>query len=381
MSPRPVIPFLELKAQYQELQLELDAAIQRVSASGWYLLGSELRAFEEEFARYTGARHCIGVANGLDAIHLSLRALGIGPGDEVIVPSNTYVATWLGVTHVGAIPVPVEPDPETFNIDVDRIGAALTPKTRAICPVHLYGQPADLDPIVHLAGQRGLAVVDDAAQAHGARYRKRVIGTGTDATAWSFYPTKNLGAWGDAGAITTDDDALADKLRVLRNYGSRQKYVNEVLGSNSRLDELQAAILRVKLATLDEWNDRRKAHARRYAAGLAQLPLHLPFVPEWADPVWHLFVVRSAARDALRQALQEAGVETIVHYPVAPHMQAAYGFLNFSPTDFPIARQMHNEVLSLPCGPHLTMEQQARVIAMLHETVATWGQPAPGRGS
>ena len=368
------VTFLDLKAQYEELRLELDAAIQRVSASGWYLLGSELRGFETEFARYVGARHCIGVANGLDAIHLSLRALGIGPGDEVIVPSNTYVATWLGVTHVGAVPVPVEPDPNTFNIDPDRISAAITPRTRAICPVHLYGQPADLDPINHLARARGLVVVDDAAQAHGARYRGRAIGTGTDTTAWSFYPTKNLGAWGDAGAITTDDDSLADKLRVMRNYGSRQKYVNEVLGFNSRLDELQASILQVKLSTLDEWNDRRKGHARRYLAALADLPLQLPSVPEWADPVWHLFVVRSQGRDALQKALQDAGIETIVHYPVAPHMQAAYASLAFAPADFPIARAMHNEVLSLPCGPHLTTEQQDRVISALHETVGIWGQ-------
>ena len=368
------VPFLDLRAQYEELRLELDAAIQRVSASGWYLLGSELRGFETEFARYVGARHCIGVANGLDAIHLSLRSLGIGPGDEVIVPSNTYVATWLGVTHVGAVPVPVEPDANTFNIDPDRISAAITPRTRAICPVHLYGQPVDLDPINHLARARGLLVVDDAAQAHGARYRGRAIGTGTDATAWSFYPTKNLGAWGDAGAITTDDDSLADKLRVMRNYGSRQKYVNEVLGFNSRLDELQASILRVKLSTLDEWNDRRKAHAQRYSAALADLPVKLPSVPEWADPVWHLFVVRSPRREGLQKALQDAGIETIVHYPVAPHMQAAYASLDFAPADFPIARAMHNEVVSLPCGPHLTTEQQDRVISVLHETVGIWGQ-------
>ncbi len=368
------IPFLDLRPQYDELRLELDDAIGRVSASGWYLLGAELRAFETEFAQYVGARHCVGVANGLEAIHLSLRALGIGAGDEVVVPSNTYVATWLGVTHAGATPVPVEPDPATYNIDVDRIRAAITPRTRAIAPVHLYGQPADLDPILQLAREHGLRVVDDAAQAHGARYRKRAIGTSTDATAWSFYPTKNLGAWGDAGAVTTDDDVLADKLRVVRNYGSRQKYVNEVIGYNSRLDELQAAILRVKLSKLDEWNERRTHNARTYSEALEGLPLRLPIVPPWAAPVWHLYVIRCAGRDALRQSLQDSGIETIVHYPVAPHMQDAYSSMGFAPDDFPIARTLHDEVLSLPLGPHLTGEQQARVIDALHATAPAWSQ-------
>jgi dTDP-4-amino-4,6-dideoxygalactose transaminase len=359
------VPFLDLKAPYEELRVELDDAVRRVSASGWYLLGSELRAFEEEYARYVGARHCIGVANGLDAIHLSLRALGIGSGDEVIVPSNTYVATWLGVTHAGGTPVPVEPDPRTFNIDVDRIAGAITPRTKAICPVHLYGQPADMDGIIGLARGRGLLVVDDAAQAHGARYNGRRVGTGADATAWSFYPTKNLGAWGDAGAVTTDDDSLADRLRILRNYGSRIKYVNEVIGFNSRLDELQAAVLRVKLGKLDEWNDRRRRIAARYLAGLSDTGIQLPFVPEWADPVWHLFVIRHANREALKAALASSGIETIVHYPVAPHMQRAYSTLDLPADRFLIARHMHDEVISLPCGPHLTVEQQQRVIDSL----------------
>lgn len=368
-----VVPFLDLGPQYVELQAELDEALLRVARSGWYLLGKELEAFEAAFAGYVGAKHCIGLANGLDALHLSLRALGIGPGDEVIVPSNTYVASWLGVTHAGATPVPVEPDPRTYNIDVDRIASALTSRTRAILPVHLYGQPADLDPIVRLARERGLSVVDDAAQAHGARYNGRRVGGLADATAWSFYPTKNLGAWGDAGAVTTNDDGVADALRVLRNYGSRVKYVNEVIGSNSRLDELQAAVLTVKLARLDAWNERRSHLAMRYGRALSGLPLQLPYVPEWAAPVWHLYVVRCSARAALRQALADRGVSTIVHYPVPPHMQQAYAGLAYSPGDFPIARDVHADVVSLPIGPHLSESDQDLVIAAIRETAEAWG--------
>lgn len=365
------VSFLNLKAPYEELRQELDAAVQRVASSGWYLLGAELQAFEAEFAAYVGARHCVGVANGLDAIHLSMRASGIGPGDEVIVPSNTFVATWLGVTHAGAVPVPVEPDPATFNIDVDRIRAAITPRTRAICPVHLYGQPADLDPITSIARELGLRVIDDAAQAHGATYRGRRIGTGTDATTWSFYPAKNLGAWGDAGAVTTNDDAIAEKVRSLRNYGSTQKYVNEVVGYNSRLDELQAAVLRTKLRKLDEWNERRARCAAEYSRALRDLPLVLPSVPDWAAPVWHLYVIRSDRRDALRAALSHEGVETIVHYPIAPHMQSAYFDLRYEPHDLPIARQLQDEVLSLPIGPHLTDGEQQRVVSVLRKLVVS----------
>lgn len=361
------IPFLDLRAAYQELKGELDDAVQRVSASGWYLIGDELRQFEEAFAGYVQARHCIGVANGLDAIHLTLRAMQIGPGDEVIVPSNTYVATWLGVTNAGAAVVPVEPDPRTFNMDPARVEDAITPRTRAIFPVHLYGQSADLDPILDIARRHELRVLGDAAQAHGARYRGRVLGAVGSATAWSFYPTKNLGAWGDAGAVTTDDDGLADALRVLRNYGSRIKYINEQLGFNSRLDEMQAAVLRVKLGHLDDWNARRAARAEAYNDAFADLPILVPAVPEWATPVWHLYVIRSPERDKLRRALAERGIETIVHYPVAPHMQRAYGHLGFAPTDFPIARALHDEVLSLPLGPHLSTAQQDRVIEAVHE--------------
>ncbi|MGH9944622.1 MAG: DegT/DnrJ/EryC1/StrS family aminotransferase, partial [Pyrinomonadaceae bacterium] len=280
------VPFLDLRASYLELKDALDLAYQRVMNSGWYILGEEVAAFEREFAGYCGAKHCIGVGNGLEALHLILRGYDIGAGDEVIVPANTYIATWLAVSYAGATPVPVEPDPRTHNISPERIAAAVTPRTRAVIAVHLYGQPADMDAISQVAEQHGLKVIEDAAQAHGARYRNRCVGTLGDAAGFSFYPGKNLGAMGDAGAITTNDDVLADRVRVLGNYGSRVKYHNEVKGFNSRLDPLQAAFLCVKLAHLDEWNERRRVVARQYLNGFADVAgVALPFVPEWADPV------------------------------------------------------------------------------------------------
>lgn len=358
-----MIPFLDLKEAHEELCAELDAAWRRVRASGWYVLGPEVEAFEQEWADYCGARHCVGVANGLDALVLALRALGVGPGDEVIVPSNTYIATWLAVSAVGATPVPVEPDEATYDIDPTLISAAITPRTRAILPVHLYGQPADLDPILALARAHGLAVVEDAAQAHGARYRGRRIGAHGDVVCWSFYPGKNLGAMGDAGAITTNREDVADRIRVLRNYGSRVKYVNEVQGVNSRLDPLQAAILRVKLKHLDAWNERRQAIAAIYQSELAGTDLVLPQVPAWAEPVWHLYVVRTPVRDQLQQALAEAGIGTLIHYPIPPHRQAAYAALGLGAGSFPRAEAMAQQVLSLPIGPHLTQDQAAQVVA------------------
>jgi dTDP-4-amino-4,6-dideoxygalactose transaminase len=304
----------------------------------------------------------VGVANGLDALVLALRALGVGAGDEVIVPSNTYIATWLAVSAVGARPVPVEPDAATHTIDPARIEGALTGRTRAILPVHLYGQPADLDPILSLARARGLAVVEDAAQAHGARYKGRRIGAHGDIVCWSFYPGKNLGALGDGGAVTTDRDDLADRMRVLRNYGSRVKYVNEVQGANSRLDPLQAAVLRVKLARLDAWNDRRRALAAHYAEGLAGAGLVLPEAPGWAEPVWHLYVVRCRDRDGLQRRLAEAGVGTLIHYPIPPHLQGAYAGQGFTRGDLPVAERLAAEVLSLPIGPHLEKEAARTVV-------------------
>lgn len=358
-----MIQFLSLEAAYTELRSELEAAISRVLTSGHYILGPEVDAFEAEFAAYCGARHCIGVANGLDALHLALRAMDVGPGDEVIVPSNTYIATWLAVSQCGAIPVPVEPDPATHNIDPQRIEAAITPRTKVILPVHLYGQPADMDAILSVARRHGLRVLEDAAQAHGARYKGQRIGAHGDAVAWSFYPGKNLGALGDGGAITTNDAALADRLRVLRNYGSRVKYVNEVQGWNSRLDPLQAAVLRVKLAHLDEWNARRAAIAALYQHELAETGLVLPVVPAWAEPAWHLFVIRHPQRDDLQRRLADAGIGTLIHYPLPPHRQQAYAGLGLADHAWPIANRLADEVLSLPMGPHLSVAQAEQVVA------------------
>ncbi|MDA5192505.1 DegT/DnrJ/EryC1/StrS family aminotransferase [Govanella unica] len=363
------VPFLDLKATYLELKDEFDAAYARVMDSGWYILGDEVEAFEQEFAAYCGTRHCIGVANGLDALMLVLRAWEIGPGDEVIVPSNTYIASWLAVTYVGATPVPVEPDITTYNLDPDLIEAAITPRTRAIMPVHLYGQPADMDRINAIARKHNLKVLEDSAQAHGSRYRGRRAGSLGDASGFSFYPGKNLGAFGDGGAITTDDAALAERVRMLRNYGSRVKYHNELQGVNSRLDPLQAAFLRVKLPHLDNWNARRKAIAQAYLTALSNSPLILPTVPDWAEPVWHLFVVRTQDRERIRQQLQTADVSSMIHYPVPPHLQPAYADLEMTSGALPIAETIHNEVMSLPIGPHLPTEQLNATIVALKNTI------------
>ncbi|HEX8070886.1 MAG TPA: DegT/DnrJ/EryC1/StrS family aminotransferase [Pyrinomonadaceae bacterium] len=358
------VPFLDLKPVYAELQAELDAAWRRAVSSGWYILGAEVAAFEAEFAAYCGARHCVGVGNGLDAIHLILRALGIGPGDEVLVPSNTFIATWLGVTYAGATPVPVEPDEETFNLDPARLEAAITGRTRAIVPVHLYGQCADMDAINAVAARYGLKVVEDAAQAQGARYKGRRAGALADAAAFSFYPGKNLGALGDAGAVVTDDAALAERVRVLSNYGSRVKYAHEVRGVNSRLDELQAALLRAKLPRLDEWNERRRRVAQIYTQALEGVPdLRLPRAPAWAEPVWHLYVVRHPERARLREHLAARGVGTLIHYPLPPHLQPAYADMGCAPGAFPVAERMAREVLSLPMGPHLAAAEAEYVVA------------------
>ncbi|NOT85552.1 MAG: DegT/DnrJ/EryC1/StrS family aminotransferase [Methylococcaceae bacterium] len=347
------IPFLDLKAAQQELSSELEQGFDRVLNSGWYILGAEVEAFEAEYAAYCEAKYCVGVANGLDALHLALLALGVGEGDEVIVPSNTYIATWLAVSQCGAIPVPVEPDPATYNIDPTRIEAAITPRTKVILPVHLYGQPADMEPILAVSRKFGLRVLEDGAQAHGARYQGKALGAQGDVVAWSFYPGKNLGAIGDGGAITTNDADIAERISVLRNYGSRVKYVNDVRGFNSRLDPLQAAALRAKLKVLDSWNARRAEVAGHYTRELADTGLILPFVPEWAEPVWHLYVVQHPQREALQQRLNQLGISTLIHYPIPPHLQAAYAELGFDKDDFPIAEKIHQNVLSLPIGPHL----------------------------
>lgn len=360
-----MIPFLDLAAAYRELKTEIDAAIHRVLESGCYILGPEVEAFEAEWAAFCEADHTVGVANGLDALVLALRALDIGPDDEVIVPSNTYVATWLAVTAVGARPVPVEPSPATHNIDPDRIAAAITSATRAILPVHLYGQPVDLDPILALARSRGIAVIEDAAQAHGARYKGQRIGAHGDVVCWSFYPGKNLGALGDGGAVTTNRADLADRIRVLRNYGSRVKYVHEVQGVNSRLDPIQAAVLRAKLPHLDAWTDRRRAIAATFTRELADCGLILPHVPDWADPAWHLYVVRTPDRADLQARLTKAGIGTLIHYPIPPHMQSAYAGLGYTKEAFPLAQKLADEVLSLPIGPQLSTEDCETVVSAI----------------
>lgn len=356
------IPFLDLKAQQIELRMELEGAFRRVLESGWYVLGSELEAFEAEYSAFCDAQNCVGVANGLDALHLALRALDVGLGDEVIVPSNTYIATWLAVSQCGATPVPVEPAVDDLNIDPQLIEAAITDRTKVILPVHLYGHPANIDPILAIAAKKGLKVVEDAAQAHGARYKGRRIGAHGDAVAWSFYPGKNLGALGDGGAVTTNDAQLAERIRLLRNYGSRVKYVNDRKGFNSRLDPLQAAFLRVKLKHLDRWNRRRRAVAERYLVALADMDLELPSVGSFAEPVWHLFVVRSPLRDQLKKKLDDAGIGTMIHYPIPPHLQAAYHELGYERGSFPIAERIHNHVLSLPMGPHINECQLSQII-------------------
>ncbi len=366
------VPFLELKPAYDELREELDAAYHRVMDSGWYLLGAELEAFESEYASYCQTTHCVGVANGLDALHLALQACDIGPGDEVIVPSHTFIATWLAVTHAGATPVPVEPNIQTYNIDPNRIEQAITSRTKAIIPVHLYGQPADMDSIMELANRYDLMVVEDAAQAQGARYKGRRVGCIGHIAAHSFYPGKNLGAFADGGAVTTNDPQIGERIRTLRNYGSKVKYQNEVPGYNSRLEEIQAAFLRVKLKYLDEWNDRRKQIAKTYLTEFSSLtsahsPLTLPVVPDWADPVWHLFVVRHPLRDELQKRLSSHGIGTLIHYPVAIHRSQAYA--DFSDFCLPLAEQLAGSVLSLPIGPQLGEQAVQQVVGKILEVV------------
>lgn len=354
------IPFLDLKAPYQELKTELDEAYLRVMNSGWYLLGNELTAFEKEFADYCGTKYAMGVANGLQALELILRAYEIGENDEVIVPSNTYIASWLAVTQVGAKVVPVEPDIRTYNIDPTLIEAAITSKTKAIMAVHLYGQTADMAPILKLAEKYNLKVIEDAAQAHGAMYQTKKAGNLGDAAGFSFYPGKNLGAFGDGGAITTNDPVMAERIKTLRNYGSKIKYHNEERGTNSRLDEYQAAVLRVKLKHLDKWNARRSTIADFYQTHLPEHNLVLPSILDNCNSAWHLYVIRHPDRDALQAKLLEKGIQTLIHYPVPPHRQKAYQ--EMAHYTLPMSEKIHSEVLSLPIGPHLTEEQMKIVV-------------------
>jgi len=361
------IPFLELASTYLELKAEIDVAVCGVLTKGWYVLGEEVTSFEAEFARYLDAKHCIGVASGLDALILALMASDIGQGSEVIVPSNTYFATALAVSRVGAQVVFVEPDPQTHNLDPTRLEAAITERTAAVIPVHLYGLPADMDPINALARKYGFRVIEDSAQAHGSIYKGRHTGILGDIGAFSFYPGKCLGAFGDAGAVVTNDDDVAEKVRILRNYGSQAKYFNEYKGLNSRLDELQAAILRVKLRHLDEWNLRRKSLARQLHSYLCEISgIALPLEPPGLQSCWHLYIIRTAERDRVQEALKRRGIGTMIHYPLPPYRQKAYAELRLTRGSFPIADQLAEEVLSLPMGPHLV---EVDWIPVLRDTI------------
>jgi len=366
------VPFLELAPAVREIRPELDAAYARVMERGQFLLGEELAGFEREFAAFCGARDCVGVASGLDALSLSLRALDIGPGDEVIVPSNSFIATWLAVSAVGADPVPAEPDPATHNVDPARVEASLSHRTRALIAVHLYGQCADMDALTELAARHGFALVEDAAQSTGALWRGRPSGSLGRAAAFSFYPTKNLGALADAGAVVTSDAGLAERVRRLRNYGSSEKNRFEEKGCNSRLDELQAAWLRAKLPHLTAWNARRAGLAERYRARLGgRDDLVLPEPAPGCEPVWHLFVVRVAERDALREELAKRGIGTAVHYPVPPHLSRAYADERPRWPALPIAEELARSVLSLPLHPQLEERHVDAVCDALLEVLET----------
>jgi dTDP-3-amino-3,4,6-trideoxy-alpha-D-glucose transaminase len=363
-----MVPFLDLHPVYDELQPETDAAIQRVMKSGWYVLGPEVEAFEAEFSEFCGAKRCIGVGNGLDALKLILQAMDIGSGDEVIVPAFTFIATWLAVSAVGARPVAVDCRLESANIDAEKIEAAITPRTRAIIPVHLYGHPADMDVIRRIADKHSLKVIEDAAQAHGAMYRSERAGHLADAAAFSFYPAKNLGACGDGGAVVTDDADVAARISKLRNYGSTEKYSHELCGSNSRLDELQAAILRVKLRHLPEWNARRERVAASYLEKLGDIDgLELPFPSDPVQPGWHLFVIKHPDRDGLRERLLHRNVETGIHYPVPPYASGAYEHDDYCATSYPVAQRLSQTVLSLPIGPHITEKDVGNVISAVEK--------------
>ncbi|MDI9330100.1 MAG: DegT/DnrJ/EryC1/StrS family aminotransferase [Alphaproteobacteria bacterium] len=357
-----MIPFLDLKNINLRHREVFHAALDQVLDSGWLILGEQTRLFENEFAQYCGAKECVGVANGLEALHLVLRAWDIGPGDEVVVPTNTYIATWLAVTQTGANIVPVEPDLATYNLDPKRLAKAITPRTKAVIPVHLYGQTAQMDAIMELAQHHGFKVLEDAAQAHGATLLDRKAGHWGHAAAFSFYPGKNLGALGDAGAVTTDDPELAQRLRALRNYGSVLKYQNQEIGFNSRLDELQSAFLRAKLPQLDSDNQHRQRIADLYLERLKHVPgLALPLIALGHRHAWHLFVVRHAQRDLLQKKLQERGIGTLIHYPIAPHLQQAYQHLRMREGSYPISEKIHSEILSLPIGPTLNLNDAESV--------------------
>lgn len=361
------VPFVTFKPLEKELDKELRDAFDRVYTRSWYIEGIEDENFEKSFAQYCNRKYCVGVGNGLDSLFLALKALGIKRGDEVIVPSNTYIATALAVTYVGATPVFVEPDINTFNIDSSLIENAITSKTRAIMPVHLYGQPCDMDSIINVAKKYNLYIVEDCAQAHGARYKGKVVGSFGDVAGFSFYPGKNLGALGDAGASVTDNEEIAKKIRALGNYGSDYKYHHILQGNNSRLDELQAAFLSAKLPRLDEINCQRREIAKKYLEGISNPNIILPTVPDYAEPVWHIFGIRCRNRDKLEKWLNNSGIGTNKHYPIPMHLQECYAGLGFKKGDFPIAEEISQTELSLPLYYGMTEEEIKYVIDRVNE--------------
>ena len=361
------IPFGELKTQYESMKQEIDEAIAEVLDSGWFVLGKNVEAFEAEFAEYIGARYAIGVGSGTEALHIALLACGVEPGDEVLTVPNTAVPTASAISFANARPAFVDIHPESYNMDPSKIEARITPKTKVLLPVHLYGQAADMDPILAIARQRGLKVVEDACQAHGTEYKGRKVGTLGDFGCFSFYPSKNLGAYGDGGMITTDDEVLADRCRLLRNYGQRVRYYHSIKGFNSRLDELQAAILRVKLRRLDAWNEARRQKAALYQQMLGDSGVVTPTEMGYGKHVYHLYVIRSRHRDDLQRFLAENGVGTVIHYPIPVHLQEAYQDLGYEPGEFPLAEACAKEILSLPMYPELTEESISKVAALMRQ--------------
>lgn len=354
-----------LDRQFQMYQAEYETAALRVLRSGWYVLGREVEQFEREFAAFTGRKYCVGLNSGLDALIMTVRALEIGRGDEVIVQANTYIATVLGITENDAVPVFVEPD-EYYNMDADKIEQAITDRTKAIMVTHLYGQASNMKPIVDIARKHQLAVIEDCAQSHGARFDGKMTGTFGISGCFSFYPTKNLGAFGDAGAIVTDDEAFADKIRMMRNYGSKVKYHNEIEGVNSRLDEMQAALLRVKLTHLQALNEERKVLAKRYSDGITNPRIILPGLRDGAESIYHQYVIRCTKRNALQEALAQSGIQTQIHYPIPPHLAKCYAYLGHRKGEYPIAETYADEVLSLPIYTGMTFEEQDYVIGKIN---------------
>jgi dTDP-4-amino-4,6-dideoxygalactose transaminase len=363
------IPFLNLKRQYDFQKNEIDNAIGRVLNSGQFILGEEVTKFESTYAQYCESKYCCSVANGLEALKLSLLSLGLGKGDEIIVPAHTFIATWLAVTHIGATPIPIEPEEDSYNINPNLIQEKITNKTKAIIIVHLYGHPANIDPIKKIAKKNSLFLIEDAAQAHGAKYKKKMIGSHGDIVAWSFYPGKNLGALGDGGAITTNSLKLYEKIKILRNYGSDKKYINPSIGFNSRLDSIQAAILNVKLTFLNEANNKRNQIALKYLDAFQNSSLILPRICSDSTHVWHLFILRHSRRDIFIKELNKLGIQALIHYPVPPHLQKAYSCLQLSKGSLPVTEKICSEVMSLPIDPLMSDNEIDFVINGVHKAL------------